>query len=240
MGSRFLNWGNVPIPDVLVMHKSYRKPDVRLYEVKASRSDLQKDCRAGKWERYLPFCDRLYFALGPDVGEWESMLGHQNVGVMVRGKNGWKTVRAAPKNPHRQPFQEEVLLALIFTRLSDPRDSRLQRLEAERERLAKDAIRELTQTRNRELKKFQAELNEREHELRLRSERLGREAIEALRKKLDLKSQDRWREQTLDQLLREALLDPVRDICFKAQAEVSKNFDKVLELLKEEEKKETE
>ena len=62
LGSRYLKDGKVPIPDVLTLAKSYARPDVTAFECKATRADFLADTGTGKWERYRPHCNRVYFA----------------------------------------------------------------------------------------------------------------------------------------------------------------------------------
>jgi hypothetical protein len=167
LGSQLLTRG-VPIPDLLVIKKSYNQPNVRIYEVKRQRSDFRDDVKRGKWESYLPFCDRFYFALGPEVGEWRDLLAGTTAGVMVKKGSGWSTVRAAQKNPHRKPWPEQVLFALIFCRLDQRGISRLTRIEAEREILLKNEVREAYKLLNRSIKLRLRDVQKKEEALYLK------------------------------------------------------------------------
>lgn len=55
-------FSNPGIVDCIAMSKSYTNPNVRIYEVKVSRGDFQRDINRQKFTRYIPFCNRLFFA----------------------------------------------------------------------------------------------------------------------------------------------------------------------------------
>lgn len=94
IGSRWLEGGKVPVPDVLTMKKSYTKPDVTIFEVKASRSDFRADVGKGKYRRYLDVCTRLLFAAPKGLLKREEIP--EGVGLIVYNadKKTWATVVA--------------------------------------------------------------------------------------------------------------------------------------------------
>jgi hypothetical protein len=55
--------GDYGSPDLLEIPKSYSRFVRKVFEVKATQSDLLSDLRADKWLRYLPLCDRMTFAV---------------------------------------------------------------------------------------------------------------------------------------------------------------------------------
>jgi len=226
--SRHFNSGQVPVPDLLVFHKSYRHPDIRVYEVKATRADLLSDLRKGKWERYLPYCDRIYFALG-DGFEWKDKLDHLAVGIIVRGKRGWKTIKAAPRNPHREPLTEEVFFALLFGGIEQRTyRNRIDRLTTLKEILLKKEILQLTKSCNKWLADQAEQLMEKERDLKIREERAERDGIELVRKALGL-NKTWYSNITVEQLLEEFILKPMSD---KAR----KGLKRLLEYVEHDEK----
>lgn len=222
-GPRLGPWGEgTPVPDLYVFAKSYTRTNIRVFEVKASRSDLLGDVRREKWEKYLPYCDRLYFALGPGI-EWKDLLAHQPVGVMVRGPKGWKTVRQGPVNPHRQPIPENIFLAVIFSHLDrlTQKDSRLARLEAEKTHLLKSEIRDLYGCRNRKLQRWADDLLRQELALEAQRKDARRAAFEEIRQALGLETGGFWGDPH-ERLLRDLLLRPVERVVQRAFKKLEK------------------
>ena len=97
--------------DVITLRRAYSKMDITLFEVKADRSDFLKDIREGKYQRYLPYCDRLYFATLPGVCRKDELP--PQAGWIVRGENGWSVVTAA-KRLQRAELPADVMQAMIF------------------------------------------------------------------------------------------------------------------------------
>lgn len=127
--------GDYGSPDILTINTSYSKFVRRIYEVKASNSDMLSDLRKEKWTRYLPICDRLTFAVASGV-DFEKHLRPLPVGIMVQRENGtWRNVRAAPVNMKSEPWPENVWMALLFGKMGQRKDTRLDRLEFERRML---------------------------------------------------------------------------------------------------------
>lgn len=113
LGSRWLNQGVVPIPDVLTMKPSYTHPVVTVYEVKASRSDFQADVRVGKWRRYWDLCNRLYFACPSGLLRSDEIP--EGAGLITFSKNGnWTVSKGAAT--HDGGLGEDHLLSLLFSR----------------------------------------------------------------------------------------------------------------------------
>lgn len=118
-GSRWLNPG-APIPDLLRIRKSYTRPDFIIYEVKASRSDFMSDITSGKWQKYLPYCSRLYFAT-PAHGVAKPEDIPKGIGWIVRGDQGWHVRKA----PHVKEFEIDVsyIMALLMAESRERQDA---------------------------------------------------------------------------------------------------------------------
>lgn len=102
----------VSIADVVVIRPSYTKFCIDIYEVKVSRSDFIASLSSNKWRKYLPHCNRFYFAL-------ESGFAHkaeipEGIGLIVRGKRGWNTIKRAKERDVLIPY--ETLMSLLFYR----------------------------------------------------------------------------------------------------------------------------
>ena len=106
-GSRFLE--RRPCPDALRIRMSYTRPDFAIYEIKVSRPDFLSDIRSDKWQTYLPYCSRFYFAT-PDIGVATIEDIPFVAGWMVRGANGWRTV----KTPKVREFTPDFHYALAL------------------------------------------------------------------------------------------------------------------------------
>lgn len=61
-----------------------------IVEIKSSLADFRAD---GKWSGYLPFCDRLYFAVN---GEFPVAELPEHTGVVVADRYGAEILREAP------------------------------------------------------------------------------------------------------------------------------------------------
>lgn len=102
------NGGNA---DVVTIKPSYSHFNLDIYEVKVQRSDFLQDIKSGKYKKYLPYCNRLYFAVLKGIAKKEEIP--EDIGLIVRGENGWTTVKAA-KNK-KVDHCKDMLLALAFS-----------------------------------------------------------------------------------------------------------------------------
>ena len=209
LGSKTIQ-SSVGVPDLFVMRKSYRKPDIRIYEVKRTIGDLATDIRSQKYQRYEPYCDRLYFALGPEC--WcpkaEELLRAENVGIMIRGTKGWCTIRVAPRR-EREPLSEMVVISLMMNgRRRDPQ-GRVSRMERVREELLKKEIQDLRHARMGDLSEAAKQLIEdREslENLRLETRRVVMGEI-----RLELGLSKRWyADDTAKEIFEEVVFQPAR------------------------------
>jgi hypothetical protein len=175
-----------PEADILVVRKSYTQRELRIVEVKVSTSDLRQDVIAGKWRKYLPYCDRMYFLLGPKVDP--SILDGQDCGIIRYNGSGFTTKRVAPWSRERRPLTEEELLAIIFSHFDS--SSRLKRMEYRLESMRGKELERLTYQFSRQLNDRAKAVIEREERCIRVEENARREALRSIRTALNLK--DSW------------------------------------------------
>lgn len=111
LGSPYLQF-SVQRADVIEIKPSYTRFCVSIYEVKISRSDFQSDIRSGKWKGYLDHCHRFYFATPAGMVKKEEIP--EEAGLIVRGENGWKTLKPAKARDIEIPYM--TLLSILFVR----------------------------------------------------------------------------------------------------------------------------
>lgn len=110
LGSKYLNWGSVTQADVITINPSYNRFNLAIYEVKVTRADFLGEIRKKKYENSLPHCNRFYFAVLSGVAKADEIP--EGLGLIVRGENGWTTVKAAKKRVVE--FDKQMLLSLLF------------------------------------------------------------------------------------------------------------------------------
>lgn len=187
LGSRMWRGGHVAVPDLLTIQKSYSKPDITICEVKATRTDLLSDVGEGKWRRYLPVCERLYFCL-PQGMEWKDVLGGEPVGIRIRTETGWRTVKKAPKRT-MEKWDVDFALALLFLRKGQ--DVQGNRLESKRsyvrqlQRVAKD-VTLWERTVNEAIERKRKEVGELEDKAKAAIRDARRNALDELRKEMGI------------------------------------------------------
>jgi len=69
------------------------KGEIVVLEIKSSLADYRAD---GKWEEYLDFCDRFYFAVPP---EFPREIIPDEVGLVVADRYGAEILREGPTTP---------------------------------------------------------------------------------------------------------------------------------------------
>lgn len=97
IGSRWLQRSNLPVPDVLTLRYSYTQPDITIYEVKVSRGNLMQGINQAKYRRYLPYCDRFYFATPAGILRKNEIPQDAGLIVYSTAKNTWNVVKASPR-----------------------------------------------------------------------------------------------------------------------------------------------
>jgi hypothetical protein len=226
--------GDYGSPDLLEIPKSYSRFVRKVFEVKATQSDLLSDLRADKWLRYLPLCDRMTFAVQDGI-DYEKHLRPLPVGIMLYKGGRWRTVRAAPPNQKAQPWPENVWMALLFGRMGVRDSSRLLRMEAEAAILRSQELKELRYSAHQRLAKLAREIESRKDELDRRADALDKRdratdadhrqrAIENLCRLMgvytwNVHTEDeiyrKWATQVLDQAAAQArsrLLEPQKEV----------------------------
>lgn len=113
IGSRYLQ-GSIPIPDVMTLRYCYNRPDITIYEVKASLSDFRQDVNKGKYRRYIPFCDRIYFAV--PRGLINKTDTPQETGLITYNddKKSWAVIKASPR--YKAELGQIEWLSLMFAK----------------------------------------------------------------------------------------------------------------------------
>ncbi len=82
-------------------YRGYSQQRTHGYEVKASRSDLLGDLRAGKWRRYLHDVDHMYFAMPDGLAKLDEIP--KECGVIIQLAEGqWRIIRRAPRVERQQ------------------------------------------------------------------------------------------------------------------------------------------
>lgn len=104
-----------------VKPRTYARKDIRAYEVKATRSDLLRDLAADKFRKYLEMFHRVYFAVPTGIVKLEELP--KDVGLIVRGTNGWSHVRAARGNAPPK-LNADFILALLYRGYEEHRVAR--------------------------------------------------------------------------------------------------------------------
>lgn len=111
LGSVWLNYGAIGQADVITIKPSYNRFNLDIYEVKVQRSDFLQDVKSGKYKKYLPHCNRLYFAVLEGVATKEEMP--DDVGLLIKKEKTWYTAKAAKKREIEHT--KEMLMALAFS-----------------------------------------------------------------------------------------------------------------------------
>ncbi|WP_211109549.1 MmcB family DNA repair protein [Azospirillum tabaci] len=101
-------------PDVYAIPMVYSRFTPLAYECKVSVADFRADVTSGKWQSYLPYASQVIFAV--PVGLVGKDAIPPGCGLMVRGPNGWRTLKA----PTLRPIENlplEVWQKLLFDAL---------------------------------------------------------------------------------------------------------------------------
>lgn len=116
--SRLLRqYGLTPVPEVTLPNGRRadllavgRKGEIWIVEIKSSVTDFQVD---QKWPEYLAYCDRLFFAVGPD---FPLVLLPDEAGHIVADAYGGTLLRDAPEQRLAAPTRK--VLTLLIARLA--------------------------------------------------------------------------------------------------------------------------
>jgi len=96
--------------DVISIKKSYTRFNLDIYEVKVNRSDFLQDVKNKKYEKYIKYCHRLYYAVLEGVATKDEIP--DGIGLLIKGESGWYTAKTSTKRNIEIP--NEVLLSLVF------------------------------------------------------------------------------------------------------------------------------
>lgn len=118
---------NVPIADVVAVPKSYIGLLVRIYEVKVTRGDFWRDVNEGKFTRYLPHCNQLFFAL--PAGLVQKSETPEGCGLVTLKAGSWHTLVSAPRRDFTPSM--DLMLALLMKGYQDHFE-RYRKVETER------------------------------------------------------------------------------------------------------------
>lgn len=110
LGLRYIHAGG--FVDVASFRLSWTHGRLVGWEVKVSRADFRADVRARKWERYVKYFDRFFFAA--PVGMLKRDEIPEGCGLAVRGSASWSTIKAS-RLPRRSPEdRRHALHALLM------------------------------------------------------------------------------------------------------------------------------
>ncbi|MES0334765.1 MAG: MmcB family DNA repair protein [Candidatus Magnetobacterium sp. LHC-1] len=103
------------IIDVVAIRKSWTKPCTTAYEVKVNRGDFLRD---QKWQRYLEYCNEMYFACPNNLIKPEELPAE--VGLVYVGESGsLRTIRKAAYRTIDIP--KEFYIHIIFSHMQADR-----------------------------------------------------------------------------------------------------------------------
>lgn len=97
-------------PDVLVMSKSYTKPNPIAYEIKVSVSDFRSDVTSAKWRGYLKYAWGVSFAVPKGLITKTDLP--DGCGLVTYNGEGWSTVKRPTLSPC--PLDTEFMLKLLI------------------------------------------------------------------------------------------------------------------------------
>lgn len=109
----FGSWASGGFADVASIRLSWTEPLPTIYEVKVARSDLVRDLRTGKWRRYLPWCERFYFAIPEGLGE--GIEWPREAGVLERTERGWDIWRRSKRRPLSAEQKRMIFFAYMMS-----------------------------------------------------------------------------------------------------------------------------
>lgn len=80
-----------PRPDVFTIDKSYANFKADAYEIKVTVPDLRHDITAGKWQKYMQFAHRVWFAFPRGLVPVAEIP--RECGIILLGDGGWRAAR---------------------------------------------------------------------------------------------------------------------------------------------------
>lgn len=104
--------------DVIDIKHDFNKMDIHIIEIKASREDFLSDIRTEKFKKYLQHCNRFSFGINEGIANKNEIPA--KIGLIVRNKNGWKTVKQSKKINEEVSYQ--TLQSLLIHRIQQSKD----------------------------------------------------------------------------------------------------------------------
>lgn len=101
-----------PRPDVYTVAKSFSRFAADAYEIKVTVSDLRRDTTSGKWQSYVPFAHRVWFAFERGLAPLEGIP--TACGVILRGPTGWRAARK-PVSQALPTLPRDAWIKLVLT-----------------------------------------------------------------------------------------------------------------------------
>lgn len=209
------------IPDVLIIRKSYAsRREVRIYEVKATESDLRQDVRNMKFQKYFDYADRVYFAIGSDVPfkKAQEILSGQQVGITQFNGEKWVMRKPAPRLAHTKSIDWPFFLALMMGSKEITRNqNRLDRLESEKAKLISNSLPELRRSAFRFLAHKADELEKLKSDLEYQKSRyesdladMKKDAAREILKQLNVYNYVTDTPEAAERIIESAIKDPLK------------------------------
>lgn len=104
------------IVDVFVMKKSWVNENIRIYEIKVSRSDFVKD---EKWMNYLPFCNEFYFICPSGLIKRDEVGSTAGLCYIYPNSGNIKVIKKAPYK--KRKISNEIFRYILMSRLKSDR-----------------------------------------------------------------------------------------------------------------------
>lgn len=113
-GASYVAKGELLIMDAVAIAKSWSKPQIRVYEIKTSRSDFLAD---NKYIRYMPYCHQFYFVVPHGMVRREEV--EENIGLLYYNPETHK-ITTRRKAIHRDITPDPDLLMYVIMHRLDP------------------------------------------------------------------------------------------------------------------------
>lgn len=176
-------------PDVYTINKSYSNPKPLAYECKVSVGDFRSDVTKGKWHGYLDHACAVIFCAPEGIIKREDLP--KTCGLMVRGENGWRTVKGPTLSPVK--LNQELLLKLL-----------IDGVNAEHSQKVHERILNTYEVESKLRKKFGDDVS-----ICIRDLGLARRKLEGIQK--DIKRQTDIAQASADEIIARAKINAVRD-----------------------------
>lgn len=165
--SELLTFTEIQIPgmggsraDIITVspHK-YSTKDIRIYEVKLTRSAWLAD---KKYQKYLECCNRMYLACPKGVINRDEVP--KEIGLITRNDNGWTVLKAPKLNINPSKINVDFVLSLLYRGYEESRTQRDLRdrivadsnatLKEQAEKIGRDIARRLDKTKEAQIENW--------------------------------------------------------------------------------------